>query len=174
MSSIFIRDFGEDIKESEKGKINILSFLFGYLPLFLGFTAFVYTILGLAVTMDRIIYFLAGGDTFLGLLGIDLFLVGNLISVGIFFFGLYSLSKANPEKIRSKRSIALWRFGFLSGNWLLLLSTAICLTFLIWLAFTSFPLLYTGIRIGIVYSLLFLVFIWRSIVYFVRLKKERD
>lgn len=172
MSYVFVNS-GKDVKESKKEGISILSFLFGYLPLFLGFAVFVYTTAGLANTMDRIVYFLAGGDTKLGLFGINLFWVGSLISVGIFFLGFYLLSRGDPEKIRNKRNLVLWRFGSLSGNWLMLLSAVICLAFLIWLALTSFPLLYTGIRIGVIYSLLFIVFVWRLIVNFKRQKKEK-
>jgi len=173
MSSFSMVGFGKATKESKEGKINLLGLLCGYLPLFLGFGVFVYLIAGLANTMDRIVYFLAGGDTFLGLLRINIFSVGSLISVGIFFLGLWLLSRGDPEKIQSKRNILLWRFGFTSGNWLLFLLTVICLAFLIWLALASFPLLYAGIRIGVIYSLIFLVLVWRSVVYFLGLKKRK-
>jgi len=151
-----MRDFVRDVTDDKES----YSFI-GYILIGAGFLGFAYMMAGLIVYMDRFIYFLAGGDARLGLIGIYSCFIGSIISIAFFLFGLYFLSKVAPKQAQSK-------IGFLLGGCLLLLSTMLCLAFVIWLTFALFPLPYTGIRIEILYTILFLILVWRSIVHFKR------
>ena len=167
----FTRSVTGNIGSIKGGKTDVFPFIVAFIPIFLGFVVFVYTIMGLATVMNHIIYFLAGGDTILGLLELYLFLSGNLISIVIFLVGLYLLFKNAPKRAQSKREFALWHFGLSANVFLLLLSAVVCLAFLMWLIFTSFPLLYTGTGIGITYGVLFVFLVWRTVIYFKRLRR---
>jgi len=140
-----------DIRDDE------FSPILGCIVMCLSFLLFLSTTIGLSKVMNLLV----SGYIGLGLFMICVLLVFACWSIVVFLLDLYFLSKVAPKQAQSK-------IGFLLGGCLLLLSTMLCLAVIIWLTFASFPLPYIRIRSEILYSILFLILVWRSIVHFKR------